>query len=165
MPQLPEIPDLPQVKRPSAQQDVTLSDVQQWSRVLVASLSRLWTNMAYTYNALLRVDTLANRTATPDLDESLFVTSDTNQLFAGVSGAWQNAGPRRGRTTVAEAATTAAVTLSPAENATTYSLSLTPSYNAGAVWYTAKATSGFTINVATAAPAGGGTVDWTLWRA
>lgn len=165
MPQLPEIPNLPRLRPKAHVDDVSLDDVAQWTRQLNTTLARLWTNMVYTYNALFRTDTLANRTTTPDLNESFFGASDTKQLFGGVDGAWENLGPRRGRQAVAEAAATATVTLSPAENATTYSLTFAPSYNAGAVWYTAKATGSFVINVATVGPAGGGTVDWTLWRA
>lgn len=160
MPQLPEVARFPAIPK-----GADPAGIVHWAQALAVTLTQLWRNMVYTYNALFRIDTLANRTTTPDLDESFFAASDTKQLFGGVSGAWENLGPRRARATVVEAATTVAVTLSPAENATTYILSLTPSYDAGRVWYTAKATSGFTINVATAAPVGGGTVDWTLWRA
>lgn len=160
MPQVPEILLLPPV--PDEAKDIALA---KWGGELLRAITRMWVEMTYTYNALCRVDTLANRTSTPDLNESFFIASDTQQVFGGVAGAWNNAGPRRARATVTASGTSVAVTLSPAENAATYSLTFAPSYNAGAVWYTAKATTGFTINVATAAPAGGGTVDWTLWRA
>ena len=91
--------------------------------------------------------------------------SDTKQLFAGVAGAWENPGPRRGTATILAAATSVAVTLSPAENAATYYLELSANFNNGGLWWTLKATGGFTVNCATAAPGGGGTVDYTLWRA
>lgn len=159
---MPRLPQQPILASPDG---TTGPELRAWGDGLVASIRRLWTMLTYTVNALCRVDTLANRTSTPTINEIFFVASDTLQLFVGVAGAWQNAGPRRARTTIAESATSAAVTFSPAENAATYSLTFAPSYNAGAVWYTAKATSGFTINVSTAAPVGGGTVDWTLWRA
>ena len=57
-----------------------------------------------------------------------------------------------------------AVTLSPAEADTSYRLTLSTNYNAGDLWWTSKATSGFTINTETVAPGGGATVDWLLTR-
>ena len=73
-------------------------------------------------------------------------------------------GPRRGSATIAAAGTSVAVTLSPAEADANYRLGLTTNYDNGGIWYTSKAASGFTVNVKTAAPGGGATVDWTLTR-
>lgn len=159
------MPALPQQSILLSPDGATGPALVQWGAGLVASLRRVLTMVIHTLNALSITDTLANRTATPGQNHILFTASNTKQLFVGVAGAWENAGPRRGQATVAEAATTSAVTLSPAENLTTYILTFLPSYDAGRIWYTSKATSGFTVNVTTAAPAGGGTVDWTLWRA
>ena len=159
------MPSLPQHSTFLSPDGQTVPALYTWGDGLVAALRRTMTMVIHTLNALSITDTLANRTATPLQNHIFFTASDTNQLFCGVAGAWQNAGPRRGTATVAEAATTATVTLSPVENATTYVLGLTSGYDAGRVWWTSKAVGSFVINVSTAGPVGGGSVDWTLWRA
>lgn len=138
-------------------------ELHKWGDGLVASLRRLLTMMLHTVNALSIVDTLANRTSTPGQNHILFTASNTKETFIGVSGAWQMVGPRRGSVTMTSGATTAAVTLSPATADTSYRLALTPSWNAGSIWYTAKATTGWTVNVTTA-PGSDSTVDWLLTR-
>lgn len=57
-----------------------------------SGLQRSLTTTIQTVNALSRVDTLANRPATPALDHIFFTTSDTQQTFVGVNGAWQEVG-------------------------------------------------------------------------
>ncbi len=63
---------------------------------------------------------------------------------------------------VAKAATSLAVTLSPAEPDTSYEIGTTLAFNSTA-FYSAKATTGFTINFGTA-PAAASTLDWTVDR-
>ena len=53
---------------------------------------RLWSLLVYTVNAACKVDTLANRTSTPVLNEILFVASDTYQEYVGVAGVWSAVG-------------------------------------------------------------------------
>lgn len=138
-------------------------DLATWSRLLSGSLSRAWTQMVQVLNALSRTDTLANRPATPDLNHSFFTTSDSKQTFIGVAGVWEAVGPRRGSVTIANPATTGAVTLTPNEPNTNYRLSFLADYNSGATFYTAKAAGGFTVNVTTS-PGASGVVDWLLQR-
>lgn len=45
--------------------------------------------MIQTLNALSRVDTAANKTATPDLDHIFFTESDTGLVFVAVAGEWR----------------------------------------------------------------------------
>lgn len=135
-----------------------------WVASFYSALVRLWTQLIYVVNALSKVDTLANRPDTPDIDHIFFTASDTGQTFVAIDGEWEPVGPRHGSVAMGAAASTAAVTLSPAEPDTDYRVSLSPSYNAGGLWYTTKATTGFTVNAATAAPGGGGTIDWFLQR-
>lgn len=152
MPALPTTPTLPDPER----------DHAGWAALFLRAFQGLWTRLIFTVNALCKVDTLANRTDEPDLDETFFVVSDTKQLFAGVSGAWQNVGPRRGQATITNPDTTATVTLSPAEPDTAYHVELTPNY-ATTVFWSGKATGQFVVNVGTA-PGATGLVDWALWR-
>lgn len=158
MPELPNNPLLPQHPAGGAPETKT------WTSSFMHTLGRIWAELIFVVNALCKVDTLANRRSTPEMNEGFFAASDTRQLFVGISGTWENLGPRRGTATVAEAATTVAVSLSPAEPDDSYVVNATPEDNLGSVWITSKATSGFTINVSTAAGAGGDTVGWTLWR-
>lgn len=48
--------------------------------------------MTYVLNALSVTDTLANRTATPDLDGIFFVATDTHQQYVGIAGTWAAVG-------------------------------------------------------------------------
>lgn len=161
MPGLPEIPQVPSLPHAAGQlSTLALSD---WVRAFSVAFHRLWVNMTYTYNALLRADTLSNRAATPDLNESAFVASDTKQLFVGVNGAWENAGPRRGSVSVSGGATTATVTLSPSEPDTNYHVVATARGNMGALWISSPAVGSFVVNVASA-PVGATDVDWALFR-
>lgn len=157
------MPSLPQQPILASPHGATGPELRAWGDGLVASWRRMWTMLTFTLNALSKVDTLANRTTTPGQNEIFFTTSNTKETFIGVAGAWQMVGPRRGSVTMTSGATTAAVTLSPATADTSYRLSLTPSWNAGAIWYTAKATTGWTVNVGTA-PGADSTVDWSLTR-
>ena len=157
------MPDLPQhiaLPRLGAQ---ALEEVERWGNSLIQQWIRVWSLAIQTVNALSRVDTLANRPTTPALDHVFFTTSDSKQTFVGVSGAWENVGPRRGSATITNPATTAAVTLTPNEANANYRLAFLPDYNAGAVWHTAKASTGFTVNVVTT-PGVSGVVDWQLTR-
>lgn len=141
----------------------THTDWKGWGLEVVQVLTNSWSGLIYVVNALCRVDALANRAATPDIDEILFVAQDTRQLYVAVNGLWENVGPRRGQATIANPATTAVVTLSTAEPDVNYHVLLTPSYDT-TVWWSGKQTGQFTVNVATA-PAALGFVDWVLWRA
>lgn len=53
---------------------------------------RLWTSFTFVVNALVKVDTLANRTSTPDIDEIFFVASDTYQMYVGIDAVWAAVG-------------------------------------------------------------------------
>jgi len=115
-------------------------------------------------NALSLVDTLASRTPLPHIDHIQYYASDTKQSFIGVAGAWQNMGPRRGSDTIANSATTKAVTLTPNEPDASYGVYVNLGYDNGGVWVTSKATTGFTVNVKTAAAGGNGGFRWILVR-
>lgn len=145
-------------------EDTSPSGLLKWSESLLAAIRRLWTTLIYTVNALSLVDTLANRTATPGQNHLIFTASDSLQTFVGVAGVWQNAGPRRGTVTVAEAATTATVTLSPAEPNTSYAPILTPQANVGNFWTSSLLAGSFVVNIETAPGVGGAVIGWTLWR-
>ena len=114
-----------------------------------ALLDLQFDEVVYILNALSQADTLANRTALPDIDHILFYASDSKQTFVGTAGAWQNVGPRRGSATISAGSSTVAVTLTPNEPNANYRISLTGSAEIGGLWYTSKAASGFTINMAT----------------
>ena len=105
--QQPRMPSIPDIEDPK--------QLAQWVDSFHRTFQRLWTEMMYTLNALCKVDTLANRSSTPALDETFFVSSDTSQLWGGVSGAWVNVGPRRGLASITNAASSVTITLSPAE--------------------------------------------------
>lgn len=64
------------------------AEVRAWAESLTRVLDYSWQGMIYVLNALLTVDTLANRPATPEIDQILFMASDTGELFAAVDGAW-----------------------------------------------------------------------------
>ena len=158
------MPDLPaQIVLPPMTPDAA-NATAGWAMGLQQTLTRLWAQLHFVVNGLSKVDTLANRRSTPIFNEAFFTASNTKQTFAGVAGVWENVGPRRGSATILAAATTVAVTLSPAEPDANYRLSLSTNYSHGGLWWTLKATTGWTINAATAAPGGGATVDWTLTR-
>ncbi|HAM54126.1 MAG TPA: hypothetical protein DCQ64_01395 [Candidatus Rokubacteria bacterium] len=158
---MPNLPSQPILPGPDAPEGPSL---KRWGEGLVATLRRHWVQLTYVVNALSLVDTLANRTSTPGINHIFFTASDTKQTFVGVGGAWENVGPRRGSATLTAGNSSVAVTLSPAEADTSYRLTLSTNYNAGDLWWTSKATSGFTINTETVAPGGGATVDWLLTR-
>ncbi len=66
-----------------------LRGVEVWGDNLIAALIRVWTVLVQTINALSQTDTLANRQSVPDLDHIFFTTSDTEQTFVAVDGAWK----------------------------------------------------------------------------
>lgn len=74
MPNLPQTFDLPR-NEPS------------WAD-LARVWMRQWTGMTQVVNAALKVDTIANRPATPQFNETLFYASDTDQLYIAVDGVW-----------------------------------------------------------------------------
>ena len=128
------------------------------------ALSSEFDKLIFVVNTLSRVDTLANRSATPALDHIFFYASDTKQSFVGSAGAWENVGPRRGSATIADSGTTVAVTLTPNEPDANYGVYTEVGFDTGGWWITSKATTGFTININTAASGGNGGVRWTLVR-
>lgn len=75
MPDLPQTINLPTITK-------------EWSPELL----RNWTLMIQTLNALSRVDTAANKPATPDLDHIFFTESDTENTYVAVNGAWMLVG-------------------------------------------------------------------------
>jgi len=167
MPALPTHPQIPPEPSPhkSGLHDVgkELHDLNAWGVSFQRAFVRLWISLVYVVNALCRSDTLANKPSTPDLDEVLFYETDSKALSVGSAGAWVQVGPRRGSATIASGNTSVAVALDPDEPADTYRLILTTSYDNGGIWWTSKATTGFTINVKTA-PGSDATVDWMLLR-
>ena len=155
--QQPRMPSIPDIEDPK--------QLAQWVDSFHRTFQRLWTEMMYTLNALCKVDTLANRSATPALDETFFVSSDTSQLWGGVSGAWVNVGPRRGLASITNAASSVTVTLSPAEPNASYIVTATPTYSTTVYAAEAsKATNQFVLSFGTAAGASD-SVNWVLWRA
>jgi hypothetical protein len=92
MPGLPQHPQLPPPPRRG------LTPAETWGANFQEAFSRLWTETLYVINALSRVDTLANRSSTPELDEIFFTASDTGQTFIAVSGAWRELGRLSGTT-------------------------------------------------------------------
>jgi hypothetical protein len=151
---------------PSLPQQPTLPDhrAKEWPQQLTGALIQTLRPMTRVINLLCQVGTQAQRPAVPDLDEIFYHASDTGETYVGVDGAWQNIGTRRGSASVTAGASTASVTFSVASTTASYRVSLTPDWNAGGMWVTSKATTGFTVNAATVAPGGGGTVDWMLQR-
>ena len=155
MPALPQQPQLPATS-------TSESPEGRWITSFVKSFQQLWFQLTYVLNTMLHVDTLANRPATPVLDETFFIASNTQQLFGASAGAWVNVGPRRGTADITNGATTSTVTLSPAEPDAVYGVTATPSYST-TIFVTAKVAGQFVINVGTAA-VGAQTADWDLWR-
>lgn len=157
MPGLPQHPQLP----PEPKGD---TPTDKWGVAFQRAFHHLWTAALYVVNALVKADTLANRPTTPDLDEILYYETNSKALSVGSAGAWVQVGPRRGSVTVLSGATTAAVTLTPNEADTGYRVVFGANFNNGGIWLTSRATTGFTVNVATAAPVGNGTVDYLTLR-
>lgn len=91
-----------------------------------------------------------------------FGASDFVSLV-GISSTTTKAANLRGSASVAATATSAAATFGKAEADANYYIQLTPSWSAKC-WYSAKATSGFTVNCDTSPGGSGGTVDWFLIR-
>lgn len=135
----------------------------EWLGGLAITLQRAWGLLTATVNGLCKVDTLANRPGTIYQNELFYIASNTKQLFASVAGAWENVGPRRGSATFAATETTNTVTLSPAEANANYRLVLTGTWDS-TLRYGSKAAGSFVITAGTAAPGGGGTVDYLLVR-
>lgn len=163
MPGLPQQPLLPPTPT-RAEARLDPAKLHAWAESFTRAFARLWTTLTYVLNALCKVDTLANRPATPTLDEIFYFADNSKELFVADSGAWQMVGPRRGSATIAASGTSVTVTLSPAEANANYRLGLTTDYDNGGLWYTSKLAGSFVINVKTAAPGGGATVDWSLTR-
>jgi hypothetical protein len=92
----------------------------------------------------------------------VYTASDTKQSYVGVSGAWSNLGPRRGRVTMAGGETTLTVTLSPAEPNTNYSVMFSNNWQSGHIRWTAKNTGDFRLAWAGTAAAAGEILDWIL---
>ena len=85
MPALPQHPQIPH--EPGG-----TSPVEKWGVSFQRAFLRLWISLVYVVNALCKVDTLANRTATPVLSETFFVASDTYQEYVGIAGVWAAVG-------------------------------------------------------------------------
>ena len=84
---MPALPPNPALPAPPA--DIPAHGwILRWNDLF----SRLWSTLIYTVNAVCKVDTLANRTSTPALNEIIFVASDTYQEYAGIAGVWAAVG-------------------------------------------------------------------------
>src|SRR3990167_9358827 len=102
MPSLPRQPNLPSDPihiHAGHQVEHRLKDMLDWAAAFQRAFIQLWTSMVYVVNALSKVDTLANQTTTPDVDEIFFVGSDTYQQYVGSDGAGAAVG-RVGGTTM-----------------------------------------------------------------
>lgn len=85
MPAVPQHPQLPP-------EPTSTDGLVRWAVSFQRAFQRLWTTTVYVLNALSKVDTLANRTATPDIDETFFIASDTYQQYVGIGGTWAAVG-------------------------------------------------------------------------
>ena len=113
------MPDVPAIPRLPAPPSRDLDALATWAESLTSSLRQLWTPMVYTLNALCKVETLANRSSTPDLNEILFVASDTTQVFVAIDGAWVLVGGGAAHVNTTQVGTSAVVT---AETLMSYAL-------------------------------------------
>jgi len=158
MPSLPQQPQLPATATPETPEG-------RWITSFVKSFQQLYFQLTYVLNTMCRVDTLANRPATPVLNETFFIPSNTSQLYAAVSDAWVNVGPRRGLTAIGNGASSVTITLSPAEANASYIVTATPTYATTVYAVEAnKAAGQFVLTFGTAAGASD-SVNWVLWRA
>lgn len=66
-----------------------------WSEQLASILIQFLRLNTYTLNALSTVETAANQTTTPDLDEIFFTASDENQTYVAVNAVWTSLGLQR----------------------------------------------------------------------
>lgn len=72
--------------------------VPRWITTFLQTLGRTWSELVQVVNSLCRVETLANRPATPQFNESFFVATDTYQEYVGIAGAWSAVGRVSGTT-------------------------------------------------------------------
>jgi hypothetical protein len=89
MPAIPQQPQLPATATPETPEG-------RWITSFVKSFQQLWFNLTYVLNTMCRVDTAANRSTTPLLNETFFYANDTERLFVGVDGAWEHVGRLNG---------------------------------------------------------------------
>lgn len=93
MPSLPQAPTIPVLSHQTAHlPERRLHTLGAWAESFSPTFVRLWTMLVHTVNALCKVDTLANRPATPELNETFFVASDTDRTYVAVNGAWREVG-------------------------------------------------------------------------
>ena len=158
MPSLPQQPQLPATATPETPEG-------RWITSFVKSFQQLYFQLTYVLNTMCRVDTLANRPATPTLNETFFIPSNTSQLYAAVSDAWVNVGPRRGLPALGNGASSVTITLSPAEADASYIVTAMPTYATTAYAVEAnKAATQFVLTLGRGAGASD-SVNWVLWRA
>ena len=62
--------------------------IMQWGQ----TFSRIWAELVQFVNALSVIDTLANRSAAPQVDAISFVATDTYQQYIGIMGVWTAVG-------------------------------------------------------------------------
>ena len=86
MPNLPSNPVFPQ--HPGGQ----YTETQGWVASFLLTFGRVLHNLIQTLNALCKVDTIANRSSAPQINEIFFVASDTYQEYVGIAGAWSAVG-------------------------------------------------------------------------
>ena len=68
----------------------------RWISSFVKAFQQLYFQLTYVLNTLCHVDTAANRSTTPLLNETFFYANDTERLFVGVDGAWEHVGRLNG---------------------------------------------------------------------
>lgn len=81
MPNLPQNLDFPRA--------TATSKLEDWTQAFHKVLQRQWTQLTQAVNAVWKVDTLANRSSTPLLDEAAFYAKDTGVCYLGVQGNWR----------------------------------------------------------------------------
>ena len=86
MPNLPSNPIFPQ--HPGGQYPET----QSWVASFLHTFGRVLHDVIHTVNALCKVDTIANRSSAPQINEIFFVASDTYQEYVGIAGDWSAVG-------------------------------------------------------------------------
>ena len=83
---MPSLPPNPSMSEPI--KDDPVLTMHRWNQFF----GRIWSSLVFVVNALCKVDTLANRLATPPLNEIIFVASDTYQMYVGINGVWAAVG-------------------------------------------------------------------------
>ena len=63
--------------------------LEKWSNGVTQEMKRVLEQAFQTVNALSMVDTIANRTSAPDLNDTIYTAQDTGVVFIGNQGVWE----------------------------------------------------------------------------